>query len=105
MSNMRLPQPVAKRDLPKVQTDPDHGLWQFFYSRDRAVATPAEDAAHGRAWQVNELRNKSWEDLHRLWWLCVKERNRIATATVERKEKAYGYGEAEGDSRDGTVSI
>lgn len=49
----------------------------------------------GRAWSVEELRRKSWEDLHRLWWLCVKERNILYTQSLERKRLDPGFGEYE----------
>lgn len=77
--------PVPADFKPEVDVDPNHGLWEFFYAKDKFLLTPDEDSQHGRGWSVEELRHKSWEDLHKLWWVCIKEQNRIATA---RKEKA-----------------
>ncbi|KAI1807150.1 MRP-L47-domain-containing protein [Daldinia bambusicola] len=78
----QLPKPVDYK--PEIKVDPNHGLWDFFYSKDKLLLTPDEEAEHGRGWTVEELRHKSWEDLHKLWWVCIKEQNRIATARKER---------------------
>lgn len=98
--NDTLPQPVDPEDFPKIKTDPKHGLWDFFYEPGKALNTPQEDSEHGRAWKVEELRKKNWEDLHRLWWVCVKERNRIATGNWERIKGGYGYGASEARDRE-----
>lgn len=97
-----LPRPVPGFK-PKVETDPEHGLWDFFYAKKERLISPDEVAAHGRAWTVEELRHKSWEDLHKLWWTCVKERNRIATMQAEFKALDYHVGEDDMQAR--TVQV
>ena len=52
---------------------------------------------------MNELRNRDWETLQQLWWVCVKERNRLATAKHEHRRVNAGYGEAENSERDEQV--
>jgi large subunit ribosomal protein L47 len=104
MSDEPLPRPIKPEDLVRSETDPEHGLWQFFADRATVAKPPEEDAKHGRAWMVEELRAKSWEDLHKLWWVCVKERNRISTAMYERGKNKLGFGDAEANERDAQVS-
>jgi len=99
-----LPVPVldaAKRT--KLECDPDHGLWGFFNREKTLLATPEEDSQHGRNWTVHELRRKSWDDLHCLWWLCIKERNRLATEQNSRLKLRAGYGEFESTKRVNTI--
>jgi large subunit ribosomal protein L47 len=61
--------------------------------------TPEEDTEHGRSWTVEELRRKDWDDLHRLWWVCCKEQNLLATADRERERANIGFGAAESAAR------
>ncbi|KAF2489101.1 MRP-L47-domain-containing protein [Lophium mytilinum] len=99
-----LPIPIPKEKFTtKIPVDEDHALWGFFNKEKRLLATPEEDAAHGRAWTVQELRQKSWEDLHSLWWVCVKDRNRLATEQIIRDTRKLGYGAYESDTRDQTI--
>ncbi|KAI1116916.1 MRP-L47-domain-containing protein [Nemania sp. NC0429] len=96
-----IPKPAKYK--PKVQVDPNHGLWAFFYAKDKLVLTPDESAEHGRGWTVEELRKKNWDDLHKLWWVCVKEQNRLITAQKERERLKFLDGDEQADTRLGEV--
>ncbi|KAI5816012.1 50S ribosomal protein L4 [Pyronema omphalodes] len=100
-----LPKPVSADKLTKVETDPDHGLWGFFREHRNALSTPEQEFSHGRSWAVEELRGKSWDDLHKLWWACVKERNIIATQFQEHQRMKPGYGDHELQERDNVVKV
>lgn len=95
----KIPRPVKRDPFQGVEVDYDHGLYDFFHERD--VPFPPTDVMnkYGRAWTTHELRNKDWDDLHKLWWTCIKENNRLATARIERERVGAGYGEAEEDER------
>ncbi|EJT77786.1 54S ribosomal protein L4 [Gaeumannomyces tritici R3-111a-1] len=100
-----LPRPNPDKNagrMTEADNEPGHGLWGFFFDK-KMVPTPAEAAAYGRAWTVQELRGKNWDDLHALWWVCCRERNRIATANHARDKHDIGFGAQELGSRDEAV--
>lgn len=99
--NQQLPTPVEVEE--KVVGTQDHGLWDFFHKNQSLLTTPQELANHGREWTVGELRSKDWDSLHQLWWICVKERNRLATEKLERSRVRALYGDHESKERDQAV--
>ena len=39
----------------------------------------------GRPWFASELRHKSFKDLHTLWYVCLREKNLLATQKEEAR--------------------
>ncbi|KAI9245830.1 mitochondrial 39-S ribosomal protein L47 (MRP-L47)-domain-containing protein [Phascolomyces articulosus] len=58
-----------------------NGLNQFF---ENGESLPKQIWT-GRAWKASELRLKSFDDLHKLWYVLLKERNVLATQREEAK--------------------
>lgn len=56
---------------------------EFF---DRPVKA-GEPIVVGRAWKAEELRRKSFDDLHKLWYVLYKERNMLQTEKVDANKR------------------
>ncbi|GAV81020.1 MRP-L47 domain-containing protein [Cephalotus follicularis] len=49
-----------------------------FFEADRSQDND-KPVVYGRSWKASELRLKSWDDLNKLWYVLLKEKNMLMT--------------------------
>ena len=76
-----------RRAFSPMRRLPVRGIEEFFQAgTDYPVA--------GRAWKAAELRLKSQDHLHKLWYVLLKERNVLETERAEaRSQQVRASGE------------
>lgn len=65
-------------------TIPRYDLMEFF---DDKKYWGQSEVRCGRSWRLDELRIKSNSDLHKLWYVLLKEKNMLLTMEHECDEK------------------
>eukprot|EP00123_Amoebidium_parasiticum_P019372 comp24795_c0_seq1/m.46883 comp24795_c0_seq1/g.46883 ORF comp24795_c0_seq1/g.46883 comp24795_c0_seq1/m.46883 type:complete len:144 (-) comp24795_c0_seq1:17-448(-) len=75
---MALLQLLRRTVRPVRSAAPLRGLEEFFDAHALKQGVTVKPPT-GREWTASELRRKSFEDLHKLWYVLLKERNMLLT--------------------------
>ena len=73
-------------DLKRTQLRDNSGIYELIDENGMAGEQKV-----GRSWRLGELRMKSFEDLHKLWWVLLKERTLLKTEQRWCKQHHYHW--------------
>lgn len=88
-NDLKITAPVPPT-VENIKCPEDHPLWQFFADK-KFMRTVDELDMSSRPWSIPELRRKSFDDLHSLWYTCLKERNILARENHLLKNSVEGH--------------
>ncbi|KAK4047476.1 54S ribosomal protein L4 mitochondrial [Microbotryomycetes sp. JL201] len=77
--------PPSQRPNKQDTDTSNHPLWKFFHDKQSLQAPDKRTDESGKSWTSFELRRKSFEDLHTLWYILVRERNVLLTQREEAR--------------------
>lgn len=78
--------PSIINNATKKSTEARCGLYDFFEDgKSLPNVLIDKEKVYGREWKASELRNKSFSDLHSLWFILLKEMNLLHTQRAEAK--------------------
>ncbi|XP_060170362.1 uncharacterized protein LOC132601279 [Lycium barbarum] len=69
---------AAKSESSTAATTKVTNPLEQFFELDR-TADDDKPVVYGRGWKASELRLKSWDDLQKLWYVLLKEKNMLMT--------------------------
>lgn len=99
IQNIKLREPIVPSHT-NFDVSPDHPLWAFFPEGSKSktcLRKPEELPDDAREWTMPELRRKSFEDLHKIWWLTLRERNVLLREIRLASSIDYSYTQAHED--------
>ncbi|GAA5833076.1 hypothetical protein JCM3766R1_001382 [Sporobolomyces carnicolor] len=78
---------IPRGQWPKEsETNTDsHPLWKFFHNKESLEVPDKRKDYSSRSWTSFELRRKSFEELHALWYVLLRERNVLLTQREEAR--------------------
>jgi hypothetical protein len=85
-NNQAGPLIISKKQF--TLTTSRNGLMEFF---DEEKNWGQNIIVHGREWKLDELRLKNSVDLHKLWFVLLKERNMLLTMQAAYKENHTAF--------------